>query len=400
MTSDDANLYFDHAATTWPKPATVIEAMADAALIAGAAGRGAHQHAMHANDVVNQTRQSIARLLGQVDPSRCVLTNNGTHSLNAAIHGLLRPGDHVVTTTAEHNSVLRPLEHWREAFGVEVTMVPVDHEGKVDADALLDRITPRTRLLAVASASNVTGALQPIESIAAGIRHRFPADAAPLLLVDAAQSIGYVPLMPQSIGIDLLAAPGHKGLLGPLGTGFLYVGPRADAVIRPWMHGGTGSQSESLAMPEKLPDRLEAGNLNVPAIAGLHAALACLMRGDAIGNADAEAITWPEAIAAIVGAFQAIEGVRVVGPTLAGPSRLAVVSFVVKGYLPQEVAAILDASFGIRVRAGLHCAACIHHDLDTMPHGTVRVSLSHHTRRSAIDRLIDAVAQIARSAIS
>jgi selenocysteine lyase/cysteine desulfurase len=267
----------------------------------------------------------------------------------SALHGLLRPGDHVVTSVCEHNSVLRPLRFLAER-GVTTTYVPCDGQGYVDPDSVRQAISSKTRLIALVHASNVTGAIQPVEAVG-----RIAGDHGVLFLVDAAQSLGYVPIDVAAMGCQLLAAPGHKGLLGPLGMGVLYLAPGIEQHLAPLRQGGTGTRSDEDRQPETVPDRYESGNLNVPGIVGLEA-----------GASHVTQVS-PQRIQAHGGALtkRLLTGLaRLPGVWLYGPrsadNRVGVVSLNIAGYDPQELAALLDAQWSIQTRAGLHCApACM-----------------------------------------
>ncbi len=274
--SETKRIYLDHAATSWPKSDAVIEAMDRFIRQCGAAaGRGGYRSAGQADQVVATVRRSIATLIN-AESSDCVsLHPNATAALNAAIHGVVRSGDHVVTSAAEHNSVLRPLHHLQKHRGIQLTIVPADADGRVDAEQMLDAVGDQTRLVALTHASNVTGAVQPVAEVGQLLRDR-PA----MLLCDAAQTFGTLPIDVAAAGIDLLVAPGHKSSAGPLGTGFLFVARHLHRECIPLIQGGTGSQSESLEMPTEMPSMMEAGNLNVPALAGWAVALSELQSGD------------------------------------------------------------------------------------------------------------------------
>lgn len=374
-------IYLDHAATGWPKPTAVYETMDRFARnIGAAAGRGSYRSATAAGEIVLSCRRRLARLIGAADPRRVALFSNGTTALNAAIFGVVRPGDHVVTTAIEHNSVLRPLEWLRTTAGVTVDVVPCDREGQVDPQAVLDRVTPRTRLVAISHASNVTGAVQDVATIAAALR---PTDS--LLLCDAAQTLGYLPIDVTRDAIDLLAAPGHKGACGPLGTGLLAVSPKAESLLQPTTFGGTGSISESLRMPTELPTMLEPGNLNVTAIAGWDAALATLAAEDPSERANRS-----QQMADTLRQFlQPLNDVRVIGGR-----QLPIVSLTFSASEVSLIASLLDDEYGIEVRSGLHCAALIHEQLGTAPEGTLRVSGGHGTTPDQLQRCATAIAEL------
>jgi cysteine desulfurase/selenocysteine lyase len=383
-------IYLDNAATSWPKPNAVYEAVDHYQRCLGApAGRSTYSEAAEVMRAIEAARASLARMLQAAHPRQIVFAANGTDALNLAISGILRPGDHVVATVCEHNSVLRPLRHLETHRQIEVTLVGCDGQGYVDPDDVGRALRPNTRLVAVVHASNVTGALQPMAEIAARAHA-----AGALLLVDAAQSLGHRPCDVNQLGADLLAAPGHKGLLGPLGTGLLYIAPGLEAQLQSLRQGGTGTRSEEDRQPESLPDKYEAGNLNVPGLVGLAAALRHLeARGLVAVEAHERALT--ERLLAGLGE---IAGVRLHGPPDSA-HRVGVVSITIDGYDPQEVAATLDASFRVQVRSGLHCAPRMHEALGTMPFGgTVRFSLGPFSTPADVDAAAAAVAQIAAAA--
>lgn len=378
-------IYLDNASTSWPKPAAVYEAIDRHARQCGAAaGRGAYRSAGEAQRVVIRCRRLVARLIGADEPQRVVFTAGCTQALNLAIAGVLRPGGHAVTTAAEHNSVLRPLAMLRDSIGVRVDYAPCDDAGYVDPDGIDRLVTPDTQLVAFSAASNVTGALQDVAAVAAVCRR----NGVPLL-VDAAQSLGHHPIDVSKTGVDLLAAPGHKGLLGPLGVGVLYVGPKMVERMRPTLVGGGGDASDSEQPPDEMPHRFEAGNLNAPAIAGLAAGIDA--RGRA-GFSDA-AMTVTDRLVASLGE---LPGVRVLGPARGEP-RVPVVSLNIHGYDPQEIAAALDTT-GVECRAGLHCAARIHQAIGSdAAGGTVRLSPGFSTTSAEADATIQVIRQLATS---
>jgi cysteine desulfurase family protein len=360
-------IYLDNAATSWPKPAAVYEAVEHYQReLGGPLGRGTYHEAVEIERTVARLRNNLAQLIGADEPRRIVFTANCTAALNQAIHGLLRAGDHVVTSVVEHNSVLRPLRLLEDENRICVTRVACDARGMIDPDAVRQAMTRQTRLVVVTHASNVTGAIQPVEAIGVLAKERGAA-----FLVDAAQTAGHVPIDVKSMQADLLAAPGHKGLLGPLGTGLLYVGPDVERRLRPLMQGGTGSQSEEDRQPEHLPDRFEAGNLNAPGLVGLAAGVEFVLeRGVDSIRAHEQAL-----LKQLVPALRDIDGVTL-HPDSEALHRVGVVSLTQSGFDPQELAAILDASHGIQGRAGLHCAPCMHRALGTLQAGgTFRLSV-------------------------
>ncbi|MEM9644663.1 MAG: aminotransferase class V-fold PLP-dependent enzyme [Planctomycetota bacterium] len=387
-----SRLYLDHAATSWPKSPAVLGAMHDYASQFGAtAGRGAYRSAQCAEEIVASARRGAARLIGSAAPNNISFHASGTAALNTGIFGWIQQGDHVVTTQSEHNSVLRPLEAARKRGMIDVTCVECDPQGRVAPDAVLDAISDTTSLVAIASASNVTGCVQPIREIADALE-AFRKRQRIAFLVDGAQTVGWME-MNVSKGIDLLAAPMHKAVGAPFGTAILHVAEHCHSGIEPVLHGGTGTRSDLMEMPSGMPDKLEAGNLNVPAIAGLVVAIEETARRrsnalDQLGRVLSESLHH---------GLAALDGVDVIGDH--GP--IPVVSFQVNGQSPQEVAAILDSEFAIEVRSGFHCAALIHGQLrfntsgqNSSESGTVRVSAGHSTTIEEIERFTDSVAEI------
>lgn len=384
-------IYLDNAATSWPKPEAVYAVVERYQRTLGApAGRGAYAEAGEVEKAVEATRAGLARLLGAADPRQVIFTFNGTDSLNLAIHGLLGEGDHVVTTVVEHNSVLRPVATLEGAGRISVTRVGCDAAGVVDPGDIRAAINSRTRLIALVHASNVTGAVQPVEVVGEIAREH-----GVTFLMDAAQTVGELPIDVSQLPVDLLAAPGHKGLLGPLGTGLLYIRPGLEQRLASVRQGGTGSRSESDRQPETLPDKYEAGNLNVPGILGLGAGVEFLAgRGIEAVRAGARALAEQ-----LLDGLSAIEGVTIHGPPTA-EGRVAVVSISIQGYDPQEVAAMLDAAHGIQTRSGLHCAARMHAALGTLERGgTVRLSPGVFNTAEDIEAAVQAVQQLASAAV-
>jgi len=376
-------MYLDNAATSHPKPEMVYHAMSEAARAGGSPGRGGHRLALGAGRRVLGAREALAGLLGAPDPSRMLFTGSCTESLNLALKGLLRPGDHVVTTAVEHNALRRPLAVL-ERQGVGVTWVPAGPDGRVDPAAVRAAITANTRLIALAHASNVSGAVQPVAEIGEVARK-----AGVFYLVDAAQSAGAIPLHMEQMGIHLLAAPGHKGLLGPQGTGILCVDPAVP--LRPMREGGTGSHSTEALQPELFPEGFESGTLNVPGIAGL-AAGAAFVCHEGIEKIRSRELALTETL---------VEGLsRIAGVTVYGPAdlklRAAVVSFNIDGMDPGEVEELLDERFGIIGRAGLHCNPGCHALLGSLAlGGAMRLSPGPFTTASEILEAVRAVAAVA-----
>ncbi len=377
--------YFDHAATHWPKSEAVYQAMDQQARSVGsAAGRGGYSSAVASGRVVAQCRHLASRLFHSERQGDWIITANGSAALNMAIHGILRPGDHVVTTASEHNSVLRPLHWLNQIQNVAFQIVPIDPSGRVAADDVLQAIQPHTKLVIVNHGNNVTGAVNPIAAIGDGLRKR--GDAAPYYLVDAAQTAGQWPIDLRSLSVDLLAMPGHKSLGGPLGTGLLFVAAKVASHLQPTYQGGTGSQSDQLDMPLQLPERLEVGNLNVPAIAGLAAGI------EAISTSDLSELAARNSrrVQELADQLSTNADVKVY---CAGD--LPILSLTMSNLSPHELANILDSEFAIETRAGLHCAPLIHQALGTAPSGTLRVSFAASTPQASLDALIAAIREIA-----
>jgi cysteine desulfurase family protein len=342
---------------------------------AGNPGRAGHRLAVESEAMIDEVRRLLARLFGAPRPERVVFTLNATDALNIAIKGVTRPGDHVITSVLEHNSVNRPLERLARDGRISLTRLPVTAEHLIDVDAVAAAWTPETRLLAVTHASNVTGTIQPVRALGRLARER---DA--LLLVDAAQSAGVVPIDVDADAIDLLAFTGHKGLLGPTGTGGLVVGERAD--VLPWREGGTGGDSTAALQPSEYPHRLEGGTPNVFGLAGLREGVRIVLERGVAGILRHEL----ELLTAFLGALRHPERFSFYGAerTLlerGGEGRVGLLSFNLQGFAPQEVAALLDQRSGIAVRPGLHCAPYAHRHLGAFPDGTARLSpglLSSH----------------------
>ena len=382
-----ARIYLDNAATSWPKPAEVYAAVDHWQRENGApAGRGHYDSAAETDGLVLDARRAVAELLGASDPNQVVFTLNGTDALHLAIQGLIRPGDHVVTTVVEHNSVLRPLRQLADGRGVAVAHVGCDADGVVSANDVIAALNSKTKFVVVSHASNVTGALQPIAEIGAELRRR---DVT--FVVDAAQTLGELPFTVDELWCDLLAAPGHKGLLGPLGTGVLYVRPGVENRLMSIRTGGTGSQSSSTLQPKAMPDKFEAGNLNVPGIVGLGAGVRWLLaRG--VSSLREHALRRMERLTA---GLAELAGVRLFGPREVS-RRVGVVSLSIDGYDPQEAAAVLAGGFGIESRAGLQCAPLMHKALGTdAAGGTLRLSVGPFTTDTHIAAALEALRSLA-----
>jgi cysteine desulfurase/selenocysteine lyase len=378
-------IYLDNAATSFPKPPGVVEAMSHYMAEEGVSlGRAATRAGDDLARRISQLRARLAAFFGAAGEDEVVFTFSGTDSLNTVLHGALRPGDHVVTTDIEHNSILRPLE-WLRRREIGVTHVRCDDEGRVAPEDLRLAMRPETRLVAVSHASNVTGTIQPIADFAS-IAHA----AGSRILVDACQTAGHLPIDLRRDDIDFLACSGHKGMRGPLGTGLLVIAAEAANSLESFRQGGTGTLSESPLQPAAGPEKFEAGNHNTPGLIGLAAALAWIEESGLARLRQREI----EQTGLLMDRLRAISNVRVPGPSPEG--RVGVVSLVVEGLDPREVATILDGEFAIEVRAGLHCAPRIHEALGTRDGGgTVRISPGSSTDNQQIVAATDALAAIA-----
>ena len=382
--------YLDNAATSWPKPPEVLAAWEHAGrAIGAAAGRATYREAVEADAIRTRCRAAVARLLGNVDPQRVAFTAGATLGLNMAIHGLLGAGDHVIATAADHNATLRPLTWLADRGVIELSIVPCDGAGRVDPDAVMRAWRPATRLVVCSHASNVTGAVQDARAFGQ-IAH----DRGGLFLLDAAQSLGQIACTADGCEADIIVAPSHKWLLGPAGTGILWV--RSGLDLDPLIQGGTGSASDSLAMPDRFTDRMEAGTPDLPALAGLLAATEWL----ALQSIEAVGQHGRQFAAAAAARLGEIGGVRVVRPratshdSSAGEAIAGIVSFTVEGYDPAEVSALLEQLAGVQVRSGFHCAACIHAYLGTQAGGTVRASFGPFNTGDDVDAIVAAVQKL------
>ena len=371
--------YLDNAATSWPKPPEVLQAWGHAAEEVGAtAGRGAYRAAVEAEAIRGRARAAAARLLGGVDPARVALPAGCTLALNMAIHGLVRSGDHVIATAADHNATLRPL-HWLASRGaIDLTIVPCDGRGRVDPAAIASAWRPTTRLVTVSHASNVTGVVQDAGGIGAVAHAR-----GGLFLLDAAQTLGLVSCDVAALNADAVAAPAHKWLLGTGGADILWV--REGLEPEPLVQGGTGSESDALDMPAAFTARMEAGTPDVPALAALAAAAEWL---------EARGIESTAATAARLAADCAARLAEIRGVRVFATGGAPIVSFTVEGYDPAEVAALLEQLAGVQVRSGFHCAACVHEHLGTARGGTVRASFGVFSTEADVAAVVMAIETI------
>ncbi len=376
------SIYLDNAATSHPKPECVYQRVLEALRCGGNAGRGGHDASLAANRLLFAAREGLADFFSVTDSSRIVFTPNATTAINTALFGLLQPGDRVVTSSMEHNAVTRPLRRLAD-LGVEVVKVQADSRGRVDqADLRQACLEEPTRMLVLNHCSNVNGQLQDIDGLGAFCRQQ---DI--LFLLDGSQSAGSFPIEIEKQQIDLYAAPGHKNLLGPSGTGLLYIRPNLQ--VEPLTYGGTGGNSHSDLQPEILPERLESGTQNLGGVAGLLAAIEYLQHQ---GLPRLRTQTRNH-LQALIDGLRAIDGVR-----LYVADRIEcqgdAVSFTIDNVDPSEVGFRLDQDFGISVRVGLHCAPDAHRSLGTYPQGTVRVSPGIFTHEDEIEGLLAAVRKI------
>jgi len=381
-------LYFDNAATSFPKPREVVDAVVDyMTVVGGNPGRSGHRRSIEAGERVFLAREAVTGLFGVRSPMRAVFCQNATAALNMAIQGLLVPGDRVVTTAMEHNSTIRPLMDMKHR-GIDLTVVPCPG-GELDPSLFGDSLRPGTKLAVVNHASNAFGTLAPLGEIGALCRKR-----GVLLLADCAQSAGTVPIDMGADNIDMLAFSGHKGLYGPTGTGGLVFADGFDhARVRPLCFGGTGSNSDSIEQPDFLPDAYESGTLNAAGICGLAAGIG-FIGAQAGGVAGSGLHRKKLALRFIERASSRVPGLATYAPAERHVS--GVVSFNIAGMEPSEVAWLLSDRYGIMCRSGLHCAPLAHQTMGTFPRGTVRFSFGAFNTPEEVDRAVDALREIAR----
>ncbi len=350
-----------------------------------AASRGGYSSSMQATQVVRQTRQRVAEFIGAKSAADLAFTSSCTDALSTAIFGMLNPGDHAIATVVDHNSVIRPLMHLRDTGVITLTVVDCNEQGLVAAKDIADAILDNTALVTITHASNVLGTIQPVEAIGEICRTRGVA-----FLLDAAQTLGHLPIDVRQIGCQFLAAPGHKGLYGPLGTGVLYVCPGVAERLQPLRFGGSGSERIDQGQPTTMPAMLESGSQNVPAIAGLGAGVeftTSRQGADAIRHAD-------ELAAKALSGISRIGGVRVYGPA-PGDQRIPVIAFSIKGYDSATVAGILDSSFQVQTRSGFHCAPLLHQRIGTDVDGLTRISVGAFNTVGDVTTAVDAIREMA-----
>lgn len=381
-------IYLDNAATSYPKPACMMKAMNRCIQdYCGNPGRSGHDFSIRTGLGVYETRRRLAELLGIHDPSRILFTSNTTEALNLGLKGILSAGDHVITTAMEHNSVLRPLKAL-EQKGVETTIISCDAKGFPDLGSMANAVRDNTKAIVCTHASNVTGTVMPIGEIAKLARRR-----GVLFVVDGAQTIGARELDCDAMGIDLLAGPGHKGLLGPQGTGFLYV--RNGVAINPLKEGGTGTNSKERIQPREFPEGFEAGTLNAPGLIGLGAAIRWVMSVgvDAIRQHEEELMRLLQEDLGNVG------GLTLFGPTDV-QQRSGILTFALHNMDCEEVAHRLNKEFGIAVRAGYHCAGLAHKTIGTWDTGVVRISVGPYNTKSDMKHIVTAIHKLAKQAVT
>ena len=375
-----SNLYFDNSATTWPKPESVITRVTEILKhLGGNPGRSAHSMSMEANDIVFTAREEIAEFFGLKDSSRVIFTFNCTDSLNLAIKGILKKGDHCLTTSMEHNSVLRPLNRLLKDNKIAYDILQADPNGLVDPQEIHYLIKKNTKLLICTHASNVTGIIQPIEEIAS-ICKQYNIT----LLVDAAQSAGNIPISMESMGIDMLAVSGHKYLLGPQGTGLLLLDK--DINLKSLKEGGTGTDSGNTKQPDTFPEKYESGTLNLLGIGGLLEGIRYIRRT----GLETIRSHKQNLYAYLITRLNAIERIRLFGITTP-EQNTGVISFQVKDNKSVALATALSKKHDIKFRYGLHCAPLAHKALGSFPEGTIRFSLGHKNDKEDVDILVDAI---------
>lgn len=385
------HIYFDNAATSFPKPEAVTDAVIHyMSNIGGNPGRSGHPLSVEAGEIVFSARQAVADMMGVSNPMRVIFCSNATDALNLAIQGLARKGDHVITTAMEHNSTARPLYQLKQEGVITLSIVPCSSEGLIDLEELEGCVIPETRIVVINHASNVTGSVQPLRDIGSLCR-----DKKIILVADCAQSAGIIPINMKNDKIDLLAFAGHKGLYGPTGTGGLVIADDFDyAQLRPLRFGGTGSNSDSIEQPAFLPDRFESGTLNVAGLSGMYAGILYINEyPDGIGGIQRYKRELIHSF--LERAEREIEGFVSYLP--AESIQTGVVAFNIEHASPSEVAHILADEFAIMCRAGLHCAPLAHKTIGTFPEGAVRFGFSIFNTMEEISIAIEALKKIVHS---
>ncbi len=376
-------IYLDNGATSYPKPRGMVAAMEECIIkYCGNPGRSGHFMSMKTGEEVYHARRKVAKIFGIEQADRIIFTKNTTEALNLGLMGTLKEGDHVITTSMEHNSVLRPLKNL-ERNGVSHSILRADREGRIKASDIEKTIRPNTRMIVVTAASNVTGTVMPLAEIGSLARKR-----GILFMVDGAQAAGSHVLDISEMNIGMLAVPGHKGLLGPLGTGMLYVNP--DIPLQPLLAGGTGTESKSRIQPVEFPEGFEAGTINAPGIIGLgfSAAFVDKIGVDVIEEYERELIGYLDECLDNMGF------VKRYGPSAEEKTGITLMN--IDGIGAEEVTTMLSTNYGIAVRGGYHCAGLAHKSIGTWESGAVRISVSPFSTKRDIDKLIDAVYQIGK----
>lgn len=378
------SIYLDHAATSFPKPEVVYRKIDEVLRHVGAnPGRSDHKMARKASRVVAETREKIAELFHITDPRQVIFTSNATEAINLGLKGILCPGDHVITSSIEHNSVIRPLRSL-ERGGISFYKTPCSSEGHLDLKALKRNLKKKTKLIILTHASNVLGTILPVGEVGAFARSK-----GILFMVDAAQTAGLIPIDVEKMKIDLLACPGHKSLYGPQGTGFLYV--QKGIALRPLKEGGTGTESDHEEQPLTMPYRLESGTLNTPGIGGLGAGVSFILKEGV------EKIWLKEKRLTrhLLRTSKKIRGVKIYGPA-EDEERVPVISFNLESMHPNQVGFLLDDVYDILIRVGLHCAPNVHRIIKAFPAGSVRASLGFLNSEEDIEALLRALRDISR----
>ncbi|MEG0829374.1 MAG: aminotransferase class V-fold PLP-dependent enzyme [Anaerovoracaceae bacterium] len=375
-------IYLDNGATSFPKPKVMVSAM-NLCMIkyCGNPGRSGHDMSMRTGEEVYKARKVLTEFFNMEKPDQIIFTANCTEALNLGIKGILSPGDHVITTAMEHNSVLRPIVALEEK-GIIHTILPCREDGTLDPKLVRLAIRENTKLIVCTHAANVTGTIMPLKEIG-----KIARENEILFMVDGAQGAGHLPLDVKELGIDLFAAPGHKGLMGPMGTGFLYLGK--DICLNPIMEGGTGTASKELVQPMELPEGFEVGTVNAPGIAGLRASTEYV---DSIGVGTIE--TYESGLISILDqALRNMGGLQVYGPLERG-KKAGITAFNIRGKSCEEVAERLNKDWQIAVRGGYHCAGLAHKTIGTWDQGAVRISVSPYNTKKQIKTAIEAVYKI------
>jgi len=376
-------IYMDNGATSFPKPSIMVEAMTEAMInYCANPGRSGYKASIKSGKEVYRTRQTAAEIFNIARPEQIIFTKNCTEAINIALKGVLKPGDHVITTSMEHNSVIRPLKKLVQQ-GVDTTVVRCDGQGRLDPDDVKRAIRRNTRLIVMTAASNVTGTKMPLYEVG-----RIALGRGILFMVDGAQGAGHMEIDAENMNIDILAVPGHKGLLGPQGTGMLYV--KEGLAIEPLLEGGTGSSSKMLDQPHVIPEGYEAGTLNTVGIIGLGASLEMIRKIGVKAIAHHERKLTEQ----IEDGLRNIEGIQVYGPEDTR-DKTAVIAFNINGMDCEEVASLLDEEYDIATRAGFHCSGLAHETIGTDKAGCVRITPGFYTQQHEIKKVIKAVSEIA-----